>query len=126
MAICGYPIVNGSPCHNFPRQGKKYCWMHDGTPKKNELLQEEIKVAEERRALASFNLSKTEEVVRDKINTINELHKKNIKLESIIKEYEFQISEYKRNMNDVCPNCGLRWRWSKQALKGETDGNSRT
>jgi len=36
------------------------------------------------------------------------------------------ISEYKRNMNGVCPNCGLRWRWSKQALKGETDGNSRT
>ena len=41
MAICGYPIVDGSPCHNFPRQGKKYCWMHDGTPKKNERLQAE-------------------------------------------------------------------------------------
>jgi len=42
MVICGYPIVDGSPCHNFPRQGKKYCWMHDGTPKKNERLQAEI------------------------------------------------------------------------------------
>ena len=41
MAICGYPIVDGSPCHNFPRQGKKYCWMHDGTPKKNERLKAE-------------------------------------------------------------------------------------